>query len=65
MMQRPDAWLIAWCYLNRTGQISDPYEATQRLSAIFARLSKKGLPPLVLANRAIAEFERDLLMKAG
>jgi hypothetical protein len=60
MTLRLDAWMVAWRYLDESGQISDTYEATQRLSAIFGRLTKSGpISPLLLANRAIAEYERD------
>jgi hypothetical protein len=64
MMQRLDAWMIAWNYLDRTGQIYDSRAAVQRLSVIFARLSKDGIiHPLTLANRGISEYERgDILM---
>jgi hypothetical protein len=60
MTERLDAWMIAWSYLDRTGQITNTYDATQRLSVIFARLTKAGkVNPLLLANKAIAEYERD------
>jgi hypothetical protein len=60
MMQRLDAWMIAWNYLDGTGQIYDPSEAVQRLSKIFARLTKEGTThPLALANRAISQYERE------
>jgi hypothetical protein len=67
-MNRSDAWMIAWSYLERTGQIPDSYEATQRLSSIFGRLSKGGVTkPLLLANKAISEYEREnfLFQEAG
>ena len=62
-MNRSDAWTIAWSYLDRTGQISNSYEATQRLSSIFGRLSKAGVNrTLLLANKAISEYERDAFL---
>jgi hypothetical protein len=66
MTLRLDAWMMAWRYLDQSGQISDPSEATERLSGIFGRLTKSGpVSPLLLANRAIAEYERDQYLFRG
>jgi hypothetical protein len=54
-----EAWQIAWDYLDRTGQIEDERSSAVVLAQVFSRLTRQRLPPvLLLANRAISEYEK-------
>jgi hypothetical protein len=54
-----DAWHIARNYLERTGQIEDDSTSYFILSRVFERLTRTHIPKtLLLANRAISEYER-------
>lgn len=46
---------IAWCYLERTGELGDPSEARRFLSDVIVSMIRRGTKSrLILSNRAIA-----------
>jgi hypothetical protein len=58
---REEAWMIAWDYLSRSGQIHNPTIANMILAKEFSDLLQGGeINRLRLANKAIAAYERKL-----
>jgi hypothetical protein len=50
---------IAWDYLEATGELGDPEEASQVLLTEIQRMVRGGeTRPLMLSNRAIEAFKR-------
>jgi hypothetical protein len=50
---------IAWDYLEATGELEDPEEASQVLLSEIQRMVRRGeTRPLMLSNRAIEAYKR-------
>ena len=50
---------IAWNYLERTGEIDDPFEASRFLSDVVEAMIRQGTRSrLVLSNRAITAYQK-------
>jgi hypothetical protein len=59
------AYDIAWAYLDRTGVIEDEEKAHYRLLATLTEAYNKGASnKLILANKAIVAFQRNLKVAA-
>jgi len=55
------AYDIAWAYLDRTGVIEDEEKAHYRLLATMTEVYNNGVSnKLILANKAIVEFQQGL-----
>ena len=64
-MSEPFHWIIersfqiAWEYLQRSGQLGEPFEATKFLFRVIETMAMKGeLRKIALANRAIDAYRR-------
>jgi hypothetical protein len=57
-----DAYAIASNYLRRSGAISDSFVTNERLLQIIVAMFQRGeLNKIKLANKAITEFESELV----